>query len=179
MSRIACKFGGSSLAEASQFKKVKAIVEADPKRSIVVPSAPGKRSSSDAKLTDLLYLCQSSAALGTHFSEPFGLIRDRFLEIERDLGLDAGMSKHLDKLEGELSKGVTKDYVASRGEYLNGLLMAAFLKADFVDPQDFIVVMPNGSVDPETYTLLGKRLSDPKRRYVVPGFYGRDHKGQV
>ena len=113
MSRIACKFGGSSLADASQFKKVKAIVEADPKRSIVVPSAPGKRSSSDAKLTDLLYLCQSSAALGTHFTEPFGLIRERFLEIERDLGLDAGMQGHLDKLEAELTRGVTKDYVAS------------------------------------------------------------------
>jgi aspartate kinase len=179
MSRIACKFGGSSLAEASQFKKVRAIVEADPKRSIVVPSAPGKRSSSDAKLTDLLYLCQSSAALGTHFTEPFGLIRERFLEIERDLNLDASMAHHLDKLEAELAKGVTKDYVASRGEYLNGLLMAAYLKAEFVDPQDFIIVMPNGSVDPETYPLLGKRLADPKKRYVVPGFYGRDHKGQV
>src|SRR5687768_4794192 len=108
MTRIACKFGGSSLAEASQFKKVRAIVDSDPKRTVIVPSAPGKRSSSDAKLTDLLYLCQSSAALGTHFSEPFGLIRDRFLEIERELGVEAGMSKHLDKLEAELTKGVTR-----------------------------------------------------------------------
>jgi aspartate kinase len=179
MTRIACKFGGSSLAEANQFRKVRAIIDADPKRSLIVPSAPGKRSSSDAKLTDLLYLCQSSAALGTHFSEPYGLIRQRFLEIERDLELTAGMAGHLDELAAQLTRGVTRDYVASRGEYLNGLLLAAYLKAEFVDPQHFIVLTPNGGVDPETYTLLGERLRDPKKRYVVPGFYGRDHKGQV
>jgi aspartate kinase len=177
--RIACKFGGSSLADASQFRKVREIVDADPKRTLIVPSAPGKRSTSDAKLTDLLYLCQSSAALGTHFSEPFGLIRQRFAEIERELGLDAGMSGHLDKLEAELTRGVTKDYVASRGEYLNGLLLATYLEAEFVDPQQFVVLSPNGSVDPETYALLGERLRDTKKRYVVPGFYGRDQKGQV
>jgi aspartate kinase len=179
MTRIACKFGGSSLADASQFRKVRDIVDADPKRTLIVPSAPGKRSSSDAKLTDLLYLCQSSAALGTHFSEPFGLIRQRFTEIERELGVDAGMSGHLDKLDAELTRGVSKDYVASRGEYLNGLLLAAYLQAEFVDPQQFIVLSPNGGVDPETYQLLGERLRDTKKRYVVPGFYGRDQRGQV
>jgi len=179
MTRIACKFGGSSLAEASQFKKVRAIVDSDPKRTVIVPSAPGKRSSADAKLTDLLYLCQSSAALGTHFSEPFGLIRERFLEIERDLGVDAGMVKHLDKLEAELARGVTRDYVASRGEYLSGLILAPYLKAEFVDPQEFIVLTANGGVDPVTYKLLGDRLRDQSRRYVIPGFYGRDQKGQV
>jgi aspartate kinase len=157
MTRIAAKFGGSSLAEASQFKKVRAIVESDARRSIVVPSAPGKRSSSDAKLTDLLYLCQSSAALGTHFSEPYGLIRQRFLEIEKDLGLDAGMNKHLDQLEAELTKGVTKDYVASRGEYLNGLLLAAYLKAEFVDPQQFIVLTPNGG--PRDVSAFGRAIA--------------------
>jgi aspartate kinase len=179
MSRIVSKFGGSSLADAAQFKKVRAIVEADPKRSIVVPSAPGKRVASDAKLTDLLYLCQSSAALGTEFSAPFAVIRERFLEIEHDLGLDAKMGQHLDALHDQLLKGVSKDYVASRGEYLNGLLLAAYLGAVFVDPQEAVVLTHNGGVDPETYRLLGERLSDTKRRYVVPGFYGRDHKGQV
>lgn len=179
MSRIVCKFGGSSLADANQFRKVRAIVEADPRRSIVVPSAPGKRVPSDAKLTDLLYLCQNSAALGTDFAAAYGLVRERFLEIERDLGLSGGMSEHLDRLHDELVRGVTKDYVASRGEYLNGLLLAAYLDAVFIDPQECVVVMPNGAVDPESYRLLGERLSDVKRRYVVPGFYGRDHKGQV
>ena len=113
MSRIVCKFGGSSLADANQFRKVRAIIEADARRSIVVPSAPGKRVPTDAKLTDLLYLCQSSAALGTDFAAAFGLVRERFLEIERDLGLSADMSEHLDTLHDELLRGVTKDYVAS------------------------------------------------------------------
>ncbi|MET0286156.1 MAG: aspartate kinase [Polyangiales bacterium] len=179
MSRIVAKFGGSSLADAKQFKKVRAIIEADARRSIVVPSAPGKRVSSDAKLTDLLYLCQSSAALGTDFSAPFALIRDRFVEIEKDLGLPPKIAAHLDKLHDELTKGVTKDYVASRGEYLNGLLLAAYLDAVFIDPQECVILTHNGGIDPETYKLLGERLSDTKKRYVVPGFFGRDHKGNV
>lgn len=179
MSRIVCKFGGSSLADAAQFRKVRAIVEADPRRGIIVPSAPGKRSASDAKLTDLLYLCQSSASLDADFAAPFEMVRSRFLQIERELALDAGMTAHLDKLHDELAAGVTKDYVASRGEYLNGLMLAAYLSAVFVDPQDCVVLMNNGTVDPESYRLLGERLSDTKKRYVIPGFYGRDHKGHV
>ena len=179
MSRIVCKFGGSSLADAKQFRKVKNIVQSDPRRSIVVPSAPGKRVSSDAKLTDLLYLCQDSAAVGADFSGPFAQIRDRFLEIERELELKAGMADHLEKLKVALANGVTRDYVASRGEYLNGLLMAAYLEAEFVDPEHFIIVLPNGSVDPDTYRLLGERLKDTSKRYVVPGFYGRDQKRRV
>jgi aspartate kinase len=179
MSRIVCKFGGTSLADAKQFRKVRAIIESDPKRSLVVPSAPGKRVSSDAKLTDLLYLCQDSAAVGADFAGPFGQVRERFLEIERDLGLNAKMNQHLDALRDALAKGVTRDYVASRGEYLNGLLMAAYLDAEFVDPEHFVVIAPNGAVDPDTYRLLGERIADPSKRYVVPGFYGRDQKGRV
>jgi aspartate kinase len=179
MSRIVCKFGGSSLADAKQFRKVRAIIEADPKRSLVVPSAPGKRVSSDAKLTDLLYLCQDSAAVGADFAAPFNQVKERFLEIERDLGLTAKMSDHLEALRTALSQGVTRDYVASRGEYLNGLLMAAYLEAEFVDPEHFVVIAPNGAVDPDTYRLLGERIADASKKYVVPGFYGRDQKGRV
>ena len=179
MSRIVCKFGGTSLADANQFRKVRAIVESDPRRSIVVPSAPGKRVPSDAKLTDLLYLCQDSAAVGADFSAPFAQVRERFLEIERDLGLSAGMSEHLDKLASDLKKGVTRDHVASRGEYLNGLLMAAYLDAEFVEPADSIVITANGGVDPETYLRSASASPTPSKRYVVPGFYGRDTKGNV
>jgi aspartate kinase len=179
MARIVCKFGGTSLADASQFKKVRAIIESDERRSIVVPSAPGKRLASDAKLTDLLYLCQDSAAVGADFTGAFEQIRSRFLEIESALGLTAEMNKHLEVVRSELRKGTTRDFVASRGEYLNGLLMAAYLEAEFVDPEQFVVILANGSVDPTTYTLLGERLSDTSRRYVVPGFYGRDQKGRV
>ncbi len=179
MSRIVAKFGGSSVADANQFRKVRAIVEANPKRSIVVPSAPGKRVSSEAKLTDLLYLCHEAASVGTHFAEPFGLIRERYLEIERDLGLNANMAQHLDQLEAQLRQGVTKDFVASRGEYLNGLLMAAYLDAEFVDPEQYVIITSKGQVDPQTWELLGQRLSDASKRYVMPGFYGRDQKGAV
>jgi aspartate kinase len=179
MSRIVCKFGGTSLADAKQFRKVRAIIESDPKRSLVVPSAPGKRLSSDAKLTDLLYLCQDSAAVGADFAAPFSQVKERFLEIERELGVKAKMSEHLEALRTALSKGVTRDFVASRGEYLNGLIMAAYLDAEFVDPEHFVVIAPNGAVDPDTYRLLGERIADPSKRYVVPGFYGRDQKGRV
>ncbi len=179
MSRIVCKFGGSSLADATQFRKVYAIIEADKRRTVIVPSAPGKRVSTDAKLTDLLYLCQDSAQVGTDFSVPFGLVEGRYLEIESELGLKAGMADHLDNLKRELTKRVTKDYVASRGEYLNGLLLAAYLEADFVDPQDFVTIAANGSVEPDSYRKLGERLSDETKRYVMPGFYGRDSKGGV
>jgi aspartate kinase len=179
MSRIVCKFGGTSLADAKQFRKVRAIVESDPRRSIVVPSAPGKRVSSDAKLTDLLYLCQQSASVGADFSGPFAQIRERFLEIERELEISANLGEHLAKLEADIKQGVSRDHVASRGEYLNGLLMAAYLKAEFIDPVECVLIAPNGGVDAETYGLLGARLSDAKKRYVVPGFYGRDHKGHI
>lgn len=179
MSRIVCKFGGSSLASPEQFRKVRQIIEADPRRKIVVPSAPGKRSAQDAKLTDLLYLCHDSASLGTHFDEPFGLIRERFLEIERALQLSANMASHLSELEATFKQGVTRDYAASRGEYLNGILLAAYLDAEFVDPYDCIKLSYSGGIEPSTYTTLGERLSDLTKRYVVPGFYGRGPSGDV
>ncbi len=179
MSRKVAKFGGSSLADAGQFQKVKAIVDADSSRQILVPSAPGRRSPTDAKLTDLLYLCQNSAALGADFSEPFRLVEQRFVEIEQALGLEPDIARHLAQLRGELVKGVSADYVASRGEYLNGLLLAAYLDATFVDPVECIVLTPNGGVDPSSYAALGARLAEAGRRYVIPGFYGADQKGQV
>ncbi|HEX7477227.1 MAG TPA: aspartate kinase [Polyangiales bacterium] len=179
MSRIVCKFGGTSLADAGQFKKVRAILAADPRRSIVVPSAPGKRNPSDAKLTDLLYLCQKRAALGTPYAEPFGHVRGRLFEIERELGVDAKMAEHLGVLEHQLEQGASRDFVASRGEYLSGLLLAAYLEAEFVDPAHCVVLTAGGGVDPATYALLAERLADTSKRYVLPGFYGRDQTGQV
>jgi aspartate kinase len=179
MSRIVSKFGGTSLADANQFRKVRAIIEADKRRTIVVPSAPGKRVPADAKLTDLLYLCQQSASIGTDFSTVFARVSERFLEIERELGVKAEMKRHLGHLQEAISKGVSKDYVASRGEYLNGLIMAAYLDAEFVDPQEFVLITANGSVHPDTYEKLGERLSKTNKRYVVPGFYGSDAQGQI
>lgn len=180
MSRIVCKFGGSSVADAAQFRKVKDIVRANPKRRIVVPSAPGKRVSSEAKLTDLLYLCHDSAVAGADFSGPFGLIRDRYLGIEKELGLKTRMAGELDKLNEELKKGVpSRDFVASRGEYYSGILMAAFLDGDFVDPADYVIIDTNGCANRRTYEILGARLADDDRMYVMPGFYGKDHDGKI
>lgn len=177
--RIVCKFGGSSLASATQFRKVEAIVRADARRSIIVPSAPGKRDAKDAKITDLLYLCQHAASVDADFSATFAQIEERFLGIERELGLDAGLATELDALRECFARGISADHAASRGEYLSGRLLAALLDAEFVDPAECVVIGANGLVDPETWTLLGARLADPARRYVVPGFYGRDAEGNI
>lgn len=179
MKPIVCKFGGTSVADAVQLRKVQAIVESDPRRRVVVPSAPGKRVASDPKITDLLYLCHEMASIGTDFSGPFSTIRDRFLGIEKDLGIDAGMAAELSELEQRLQGGCSRDFAASRGEYLSGRIVARLLGAVFVDPADVVRIRSNGSVDPCTYELLGARLSDPATVYVVPGFYGSDAHGNI
>jgi aspartate kinase len=177
--RVVCKFGGSSLADAAQFRKVRAILEADPRRSIVVPSAPGKRDPKDAKITDLLYLCQHAASVEADFSAPFAQVCERFTVIERELGIAPVIEAELAQLRAELRGGAGADFVASRGEYLNGRLLAAWLGAEFVDPADCVLIGANGLVDPRTWELLGARLADPTHRYVIPGFYGRDAAGKV
>lgn len=179
MSRIVCKFGGSSVADHNQFLKIKKILQADAKRKVVVPSAPGKRHSGEAKLTDLLYLCHDMALKKLSLDGPFTLIRDRYLDIESNLGLKAGMAATLDAFRKEIEAGATKDFVASRGEYLCGVLMAAFLGAEFIDPKDTIFFDKTGRIDAKTYDVLGKRMSDQGKLYVVPGFYGVDIKGQI
>lgn len=179
MGRIVCKFGGSSVADAGQFKKVKAIIESNPKRTIVVPSAPGKRFKDDPKITDLLYLCYEMAQQKVNFDNIFQKIFDRYVEIETELGLSGVMEEHLNKLREELKHKVTRDFVASRGEYLNGLLMAAYLEADFIDPAEYVVITPSGGVDEKTYHILGECFKDETKRYVMPGFYGRDQFGHI
>jgi len=176
---IVCKFGGSSLADAAQFRKVHAIVEADARRRIIVPSAPGKRSPSDAKITDLLYLCQHAASVKADLSGPFGQIVERYVEIERALGLKPAIAAQLEALRAELARGLSPDYAASRGEHFCARLLAAYLDAEFVEPAECVVIGANGIVDPQSYRLLGARLADPQRRYVVPGFYGRDADSKI
>lgn len=176
---IVCKFGGSSLADAAQFRKVHAIVEADARRRIIVPSAPGKRSPSDTKITDLLYLCQHAASVGADLSGPFGQIVERYVEIERALGLKPAIAAQLEALRAELARGLSPDYAASRGEHFCARLLATYLDAEFVEPAECVVIGANGIVDPQSYRLLGARLADPQRRYVVPGFYGRDADSKI
>ncbi len=179
MSRIACKFGGSSLADHSQFLQVRKILDSDPRRRILVVSAPGKRQTGENKLTDLLYLCHDEAQKNMPLDAPFNLVRDRFLEIEKGLGLDAGMGAAFAEFRNLISAGVGRDFIASRGEYFSGWLMAEFLGAEFVDPKDCVFFDAAGRIDPKTYAVLGRRFSDTARRYVMPGFYGVDAKGQI
>lgn len=179
MSRIAAKFGGTSVASSAQIRKVKEIVDADKRRRVVVVSAPGKRNKDEAKVTDLLYLCQELAEAPTDFSGTFAEVKNRFLEIESELGVDAGVGPALDKFAEELKTGVTRDYVASRGEYFNALIIAKFLDAEFVEPFESIRILNNGLVDPDTYSALQERLSGDSHRYVIPGFYGKGPNGKV
>lgn len=179
MERIVCKFGGTSLADAGQFRKVRDIVLSDPRRRIVVPSAPGKRMPGEPKVTDLLLLCHEMASMKTDFSAPFETVRSRFLEIKTELGLSLDLAGRLDAFRSELAAGVSRDYAASRGEHFCGLLLAEFLGAEFVEPADCVIIRPNGDVAPETYPALSGRLAAADKMFVMPGFYGRDLAGNI
>ncbi len=179
MERVVVKFGGSSVADSKQIRKVKAILEADSRRKVVVVSAPGKRQSAEAKITDLLYLCHDMVAMSTDICEPFGLIRDRFAEIASELQLSSAVPDQVDLFGKKLIDGCSRDYAASRGEYLSAMLVAEYLGAEFVDPAEYILIRANGTIDPESYQILGERLSDPAALYVMAGFYGHDGNGVV
>ena len=139
MSTIVTKFGGSSLADPNQFKKVKEIILSNEERKYVIPSAPGKRNSKDSKITDLLYLCHAHVSTGISFDEVFNHIKDRYCDIVNDLNLDFNISKHLDMVKKDLEEGASSDYAASRGEYLNGLILANYLGYEFVDAKEVMV----------------------------------------
>src|SRR5690606_123960 len=179
MSRIASKFGGSSVADSKQFLKIRAILDKDARRKVIVVSAPGKRHAGEAKLTDLLYQCHHAARKNIPFDEAFSLIRDRFLEIEKDLGLSAGMAGEMEAFHKQITDGATGDFIASRGEYFSGKLMAAFLGATFVEPAECIFFDKAGRLDPRSYEVLGERIKDEAKTYVIPGFYGSDAEGNV
>ena len=118
------KFGGSSLANAEQFRKVKGIIESDSKRKYVIPSAPGKRNPKDSKITDLLYLCHAHVDAGITLDDVFKHVVERYVEIVKDLELNFDIEKYLEVVKRDLEDGASKDYAASRGEYLNGLILA-------------------------------------------------------
>ncbi len=173
------KFGGSSLADAAQFKKVRDILLSDKDRRIVVPSAPGKRSATDVKVTDLFYACNRLAEAGKSMDEPFGAIAERFHSIARELELDLDLDSYLNEVRRQIELGAGEDYAASRGEYLSGVLLSNCLGWDFVDPKTGIFFDECGRLDGEkTQTVLGKILKEHEHA-VVPGFYGCDTHGNV
>jgi aspartate kinase len=174
-----CKFGGTSVADAGKLRQVKAIVEADPERRYVVPSAPGKRSPDDVKVTDMLYACHQRGSAGEPADAVFEPIRARYQEIISDLGLGLDLSPYLDEVCQQLSAGAGADYAASRGEYLNGLLVADLLGFEFVDAADIVHFDAEGRFDAErTQDSVSKRLAGTTRA-VVPGFYGALPDGSI
>ena len=173
------KFGGSSLASAGQFKKVGDIIRADKERRFVVPSAPGKRNPDDTKVTDMLYACYELAGEGKDFKAQLQAIKDRYQEIIDGLGLDLSLENEFETIEKNFREKAGDNYAASRGEYLNGIIMAAYLGYEFVDAAQVIRFSDDGEFDPETTnTLLRERLSGMDSA-VVPGFYGACEDGSV
>lgn len=173
------KFGGSSLADASQFRKAGAIIRADDSRVYIVPSAPGKRHDGDIKITDLLYECYELAKDGKNFYEPFLAVKDRYNEIIQGLNLNISLNEAFDIIEEKLLHEPERDYTASRGEYLNGLIMASYLGYQFIDAADVIFFDESGNFSQQaTNAALAPRLEDSPNA-VIPGFYGTGHDGKI
>ena len=172
------KFGGSSLADARQFAKVKSIVEADPARRVVIVSAPGKRFSGDHKITDLLYLCAAHIKYGVSCEDIFAMIRDRYNEIIAECGLHISLDKEFDALWDKMKNGIRQDELASRGEYFSARLMAEYLGYEFVDAARWIKFKFDGTVDQDaSYAALRSLAED--RKVVIPGFYGVMPDGHI
>jgi len=173
------KFGGSSLADAEHFLQVKAIVEADPSRRYVVPSAPGKRSTTDTKVTDMLYKCYQMVSDGEDFTQEFAKIEERYNLIINGLGLDLDLSNEFSAIKNAFTLHAGSDYAASRGEYLNGIILAKLLGYDFMDAAKVIKFTETGAFDPEkTNIILSDRLTRHERA-VIPGFYGSMPNGTI
>ena len=173
------KFGGSSLASAEQFHKVKNIILSDPDRRFVVPSAPGKRNSSDTKVTDMLYHCYSIAEENGDFSEALAQIRARYQEIIDGLSLTVSLDSEFETIRENFAAHAGRDYAASRGEYLNGILLANYLGFEFIDSARYIRFLEDGTFDANTTQELLSAGLQGLTNAVVPGFYGAYADGRV
>ena len=173
------KFGGSSLASAEQFIKAGDIINSDKERRFVVPSAPGKRSKKDTKVTDMLYACYAAAQEDQPFQDQLKAIEARYEEIIKGLSLELSLKEEFKVILDNFKKKAGKDYAASRGEYLNGIIMAAYLKFTFIDAAEVIFFDEDGKFDPyKTDKVMSARLE--KEEYaVIPGFYGAMPDGTV
>ena len=170
------KFGGSSLADATQFKKVADIIHSDPERRYVVPSAPGKRFKDDIKVTDLLYKAYYAKS-GKEFGKTFETIRQRYQDIIDELNLKLDLSEEFDKIKKAFKDQVSIEYAASRGEYLNGIVLANYLGFEFIDPATVIFIDEHGNYDAEmTDPKLSEKLASVENA-VIPGFYGAKNDG--
>ena len=166
------KFGGSSVADALQIEKIRKIIKNDEDIKYVVVSAPGKRFSEDSKVTDLLYLCKTHIEHKIPYQQIFQVICDRFMAVEVNLGVDVNLSYEFEEIKKNLEAGASADYIASRGEYLNAMLIAAYLGYDFVDSAKMVKFDEKGRFMEElTDKAIKKELSNHDTA-VIPGFYG-------
>lgn len=173
------KFGGSSLADSQQFKKVYEIVKGDTDSTVIVPSAPGKRNGKDHKVTDLLYMCYQLSSHGLNFQEVYSLIENRYIQICNELELELPIEDVLKEVRDNIANGGSRDYCASRGEYINGLILAEYLQYPFIDAKEIIRFKDNGEFDEETTeNLIYERLRGMDFA-VVPGFYGGKSNGEI
>ena len=173
------KFGGSSMADAGQYQKVRDIVLADPGRRVVIVSAAGKRHSKDHKLTDLLYLCYAHVQYGVDCTPIFEMITSRYLEVRDELKLDLDLETEFAQLKQQLdAKNISQDALVSRGEYFSAKLMAAYLDFDFIDAADWIKFNLDGTVNQETSYAAFKSMVKGKG-IVTPGFYGTMPNGAI
>lgn len=173
------KFGGSSVADGIQLTKTKAIIQQDPDRRYIVVSAPGKRYDGDNKITDLLYLCKTHIEHNLPYDQLFQVVADRYMAVEINLGVKVDLLKYFDEIKENLKQNPSSDYIASRGEYLNAILIAAFLEYDFVDTADLIKFDSKGRLlMEETDAALREELAKHERA-VLPGFYGSTPDGQI
>lgn len=172
------KFGGTSMADANQYRKVRDIVRADPARRVVVVSAAGKRFSDDNKITDLLYLCHAHLQYGVSFDSIFDTVRDRYIAIRDELGLKTDLESEFAALRKKMLGGISREELVSRGEYFSALLMAEYLGFDFIDATKWLYFRYDGTVDQEkSYPALQKLVSE--KGAVIPGFYGLMPDGKV
>ncbi len=181
MNCIVAKFGGTSLADATQIKRVKEIIMENPIRRFIVPSAPGKRFADDIKITDLLYACHQHVADDNiqAFEKDFHTVSERFYEIVTQLQVDIDIASILKNIKEDLLNGESKDYAASRGEFLNGQILAAYLGYEFLDPADVITFNEAGRYDEaETLDRFRTHMTDTAR-LVIPGFYGANSRGDI
>ena len=173
------KFGGSSLASAGQFAKVGDIIRSDASRKYVVPSAPGKRNAKDTKVTDMLYDCYAAAEAEEEFKPKLKKIKDRYDAIINGLNLKLSLEEEFRIIAENFAKKTGSDYAASRGEYLNGIIMAAYLGYEFIDAAEVVFFDENGEFDADkTDKVLSARL-EKSEKAVIPGFYGAKEDGSV
>ena len=179
MGKIVAKFGGSSLSDAGQFRKVRDILLMDPRRVYVVPSAPGKRFSKDDKVTDLLYAAYRQHRDGGDWETPFQRIEERYRQIAADLHLAFDLDAELARIREDIANDASEDYCASRGEYLNGLLLSHYVGFRFLDPKAFIFFGQDGALDSERTNQTLEAILENEPNAIVPGFYGSMPDGSI